>query len=237
MSDERPKSASGTVNPLFRDPGDAEAIIRASLESGGFDLQYLPRWRVSAEGGSQSRFQLANGEAQTPTLQGVIIGGSDRRVYWATRYEKTSRKRRPDCTSPDGIVGFGSPGGRCEECPLSRFRSGENHQPACRHYQDLLVLRPGNCLPEYVTVPPTSLNAYQGYCLKLAIAGVPTHGVLTSFGLATTKNSRGITYSEVVFNLVRRLTPEEVAVKECYIAMFGRMLKSNTCGPIPDAHE
>jgi hypothetical protein len=87
----------------------------------------------------------------------------------------------------------------------------------------LLVLRPGSWLPEYVTVPPASLKAHQDFQAKLAIAEVPTHGVLISFRLATTRNSRGITYSEVVFNLIRRLTPQELVVVEQYIRIFDRL--------------
>jgi hypothetical protein len=87
-------------------------------------------------------------------------------------------------------------------------------------------LRPGSCLPEYVIVPPASLKAHQEFQAKLAVTGVPSHAGLVSLGLLTTSNSRGRAYSEVVFNTVRWLTPQELVVVGQYIKLFGCLTKS-----------
>jgi hypothetical protein len=85
-------------------------------------------------------------------------------------------------------------------------------------------------LPERVIVPPASLNAYQRFSLKLELAEVPKHGVLTSFRLAMARSSRGVEYPEVVFSLVRRLTPEEFEAAEHYLEMFTGLIKPNARG-------
>ena len=224
MSGENVRSTSSKVAALFQDPDIVQELVE---ENGIFDHRLLPRWTVSAEGKGRWTLQTASGEVQASALQGVIIGDFERRRYWAERYDKKDDKRRPDCSSPDGIVGVGSPGGRCQDCRLSHFGGDKNQQPACRHYHDLLVLRPGMCLPEYVIVPPASLGAHQRFRTRLAIAGVPMHGLLISFALAPAKNSGGSTYSEVVFDPVRKLTPPELATANRYVAMFATLIKSN----------
>jgi hypothetical protein len=208
----------------FLAPNEFRALLE---ENGAFDHHLLPRWTVSAEEELHWRSETADGEAQASTLHGVIVGEFDRRKYWAERYGKRGHKSRPDCTSADGIVGTGSPGGRCNDCTLAHFDSGENRQPLCRHYCDLLVLRPGIYLPEYFVVPPASLSAYRRFRTKLAIAGVPMHGLLMSFGLTPAKNRRGVTYPEVIFDPVRKLTLAEFATADRYVVMFATLIKSN----------
>jgi hypothetical protein len=222
MSHEAARAANNT---LFADPKEVQAMLEELCALGGFDSQYLTHWTVSTEGEPHWDSHQFNCEPQPPPLQGVILGNFPRRKRWAGHYEKKSGARRPDCESLDGKLGVGSPGGCCATCTFARVAAGNGRQPACRHYRDLLILRPGLCLPEFVVVPPMSLSAYQRFDLKLAIAGVPKHGVLTSFGLAMARNRREVAYPVVVFNAIRRLTPEELAVAECYVTMFGGLVK------------
>jgi hypothetical protein len=228
MSGENVRSQSGRGAALFPDPDKVHALVR---ESGIFDHRFLRRWTVSAEGKFRWTTHTASGEIQASALRGVIIDDFDRRRYWPERYGKKDDKRRPECSSPDGIVGIGSPGGRCQDCPLSHFGASKNEQPACRHYQDLLVWRPGMYLPEYVIVPPASLAAHQRFRTRLGIAGIPIHGLLMSFGLASAKNSSGATYPEVIFDPIRKLTPPELTTANRYVAMFAALIQSN--GRIP----
>jgi hypothetical protein len=227
MTDENITS-TGKAMRLFGDPTALQALIE---ENGPVDYRLFRRWTVSAESGLQWRSEIADGEEQTPTLQGVVIAEFDRRTYWAKSYEGAKRKSPPDCNSRDGIVGIGSPGGRCHDCPLSYFGSGKNQQPACRHYRDLLVSRPGIFVPECVTVPPASLGAHQRFRTRLAMVGAPRHGLLMSFGLEAAKNSQGVIYPEVIFHPVRKLTQEELATAERYVKMFATFVKSNARSP------
>ena len=220
MTQENVRCANGKVATLFRNPDQIQGLLE---ENGIFDHRLLPRWTVSAEGKLVWSVQTASGEAQAPALQGVVIGDFERRRYWAGRYGKTNGRSRPDCSSPDGIVGIGSPGGCCQDCPLSHFGTGKNRQPLCRHYHDLMLLRPGMYLPEFIVVPPASLGAHRRFRTRLAIAGAPMHGLLMSFALAPVKNSSGSTYPEVVFDPVRKLTPAELATAERFVEMFDKL--------------
>jgi hypothetical protein len=73
----------------------------------------------------------------------------------------------------------------------------------------LFLLRPGNLLPDVVSLPPTSIANVRKFFLRLASQSTPFYGVTVRLGLERTKNAGGIAYSRVTAQVGRRLSAEE----------------------------
>jgi hypothetical protein len=104
----------------------------------------------------------------------------------------------PDCSSHDGDVGYGQPGGDCFTCPLNQWASAEGGGgKACKEKRMLFLLRASDLLPIVIQAPSTSIQPIKKYLLRLASQGLPYWSVLTSLSLEKGSNSAGIAFSRI----------------------------------------
>ena len=66
------------------------------------------------------------GEESAKTVEGIIVGWRPARIYWKKGLNEGGGKLPPDCTSIDGFIGIGDPGGACATCPFSKFGSSSS---------------------------------------------------------------------------------------------------------------
>jgi hypothetical protein len=176
------------------------------------------------DGADTSPFDLerikmpTGGETKWPgageTFDGIIVAWRACRAYWPGEF---SGAEPPACSSPDGKRGFGEPGGECQDCPFSAWKSAKDGRgQACKAMRRLLILGAGDWLPRLLTLPPTSIKASRLYMTSLARQGRIYYSVVTEFGLKPEKNPKGIAYASVTFAEKERLGEDQMEVVRAY---------------------
>jgi len=101
--------------PLLR-PGAVTnllEVLRDNVGEAGIQALDLPRIKVTPGGSTIWLIATLEGEESTKTVEGVFLGWRNARIYWKKAMNEGGGKQPPDCTSRDGFVGIGDPGGAC----------------------------------------------------------------------------------------------------------------------------
>lgn len=179
-----------------------------SEEMAGLNVSF-PIIKVPSGGGLA--FEVPGDDPNSPDLQkefnAVILYHHPMLAYYKEKY--TGGSQAPDCGSFDGVVGIGNPGGKCAECPLNVFGSGENGGKACKTKRRVYLLREGESIPTLLTLPTGSLGDFSKYIMRVISKGKKSNQVVTKFSLAKAQNQGGISYSKVVVSTVCDLTPDD----------------------------
>jgi len=197
---------------LKANPETLSAIIAENVGSEGLTPFDLDRIKIPSGGGIAWTLPTRNGEVPAKSFEGVIIFHKLGRAYWQEGMEESGGGSPPDCTSDDGQIGIGTPGGQCAKCPLAQFGSDPKggRRQACKQMKQLFIMRDESLLPVVLTLPPTSLAAAKEFMLRrLAAYGRPFWSVLTRFSLEKDKNKAGIEYAKVNLEVVCDLSPEQ----------------------------
>lgn len=174
--------------------------------------------RVKIPSGGQLSFEVPNPERPDDpdpckALVGVIVMQHTANSYWA---ESDTNGTPPDCSSDDGVTGYGTPGGKCASCPLNEFGSGEGGAgKACKNMKNLYLLRDGDIMPLLLSLPPTSLKAFRQYANNLRFTGRGLSAVVTRIGLKR-QESGGNAYSVATFSMEAPLAPELAKAGQAY---------------------
>lgn len=227
MTDKLAKNTEGQFG-ILAVPEAAKEITAALRENVGdvslFDLAEIP---MPAGGGTTWEITTLTDSLAEKRLPGVILVAQDVRAYYSQSFEETGGQTPPDCSSPDGVTGFGSPGGACAQCAFAQFGSGkEGRGQACQQRKQLLLLTPFSNLPFLLSVPPTSLKNLRQYLLALAGESQAYWGCVTALTLEKAANPAGIEYAKVRFAFDRALSPEEKAVALGYRESLQGLLAS-----------
>ena len=171
---------------------------------GGFE-------RIKIPAGGSTLFELPGDEPDKPEnvkeFSAVILFHHPVMQYYKEKY--TGGSNPPDCGSFDGIMGEGTPGGVCSECPLNEFGSGENNSKACKTRRRVFLLREGELFPMILSLPTGSMKEFSRYIKRLLSKGKKSNMVVTRFSLKKATNANGIAYSQAQFAIDRPLTSEE----------------------------
>lgn len=155
------------------------------------------------------KFQFPD-EQIKDSFTGIIVDSHPANAYWS---DKTERK--PTCWSYDGKVP--SPdvpepkSSLCGSCPLNRFGSDPDggKGKACKNMRRLVILLEGESFPMRLTLPPSSLKAYDEYVTKLLYRHLPVNAVVTRFELERVMTDSGYEVSRIKLSVVRVLNKEE----------------------------
>lgn len=228
---------------LNHDIGDIQAIVADNLagqDVGEFDL---PRVGMPAGGATVWQVPTLGGPQNVEELSGILVYTKQTRSYWSNDQDTGEP---PLCSSPDSIIGVGTPGGDCRTCPLSQFGSKINEKTgepdkgqACTQRAVWFLLREEGFLPIVVSLSPTSLKAAKQYMLALAGAGIRFNEVVTTIGLEQDRNAGGDKYSRAVPTLGAKLDPETATRARAYADLlkpiFDRTAQAVTTEPAPTA--
>jgi len=199
--------------------GEILSLFRDNVGAGNFSIQTLERIKVPSGGATSFRVDTAGGEDSARTLKGYISTYRMGRIYWKS---KDAGKKPPDCTSRDGFVGIGDPGGSCKDCPFAAFGSaltrdgGKGAGQACKDIRQVLFLLEEGTIPHLLNVPPTSLKNFTRYTLSLLNTRVPYWGVLTEISLEKVQSQGGIDYAKINFRLIEKMTKEQQEIFRPY---------------------
>jgi len=201
--------------PVLSD--DMAAAMAEELD--GLQLSF-PRVKIPSGGGLA--FEVPGDDPENPDTEkeiiGVIVDHHPVNAYWADKYAGANNP--PDCSSMDGKVGMDQDGNRkpCNSCPMNEWGTAEEGRgKACKNMHRVYILREGEMLPLLLTLPPTSLKNLSDYLgLRVITKGLRSYGVITKVSLKKAQNANGINYSQAVFALAGKLSPEQTKAMSEY---------------------
>jgi len=178
-------------------------------ELGGLDVGF-DKIKIPSAGSTVFEVPGENGDPDAvKEFSAVILYHHPLFCYYKSKY--TGGNNPPDCGSFDGVNGEGDPGGKCGNCPLNQFGSGENGSKACKNRRRIYVLREGEIFPLLLSLPTGSLKEFTKYLKRLLSKGKKSNAYVTRFSLKKATNAGGVTYSQAQFAIDRPLSPEEFA--------------------------
>lgn len=171
-------------------------------------IKILPKIKIAPGGINQ--FLMGEEEKPAPTLRAVILYAAEIKAYWHKAETKKNavplqfadlNEKLPFCFSQDGMTGsrpvesipidgkdeicFGS----CADCYLNRYGTAVDDSgtrgkgKACKNGYRLVVMLEGNRLPHALTLPPTSIKAYEAFITGLTNRGQGVWQAVTNFEL------------------------------------------------------
>ncbi|MCM1530388.1 MAG: hypothetical protein NC093_10395 [Alistipes sp.] len=194
----------------FATSADMEWLNEAMSEDcAGIDLQ-LDRLKIPA--GGSIAFEVPGADEDdtqmVKEIVGVVLFNHPANAYYKDKY--TGGSNPPDCSSFDGKIGNGTPGGDCLNCPYNKFGSGDGKSKACKNRRMLYILREGELFPVILNLPVGSSVAYKNYVKHLLTKRTSLSRVVTSISLKKAMSESNIAYSQAVFKFIRPLTAEEI---------------------------
>ena len=194
-------------------------LARDALGGPNFNVINMQKIRATKEGFFQ--IETAEGTETERVIHGIIVANRLARIYWGRNYNPGATKEPPSCSSNDGFMGVGSPGGMCVACPYAQFKSARNPDgsqaagQACKELRQLLVLLPGQMIPHLLSVQPTSVRPFDKYIQTLASGSSSYWTAVTRFSIEIVPAS-GYPVARILFALSKRLTPEQKQVMRPY---------------------
>ncbi len=195
--------------------------VDANIGEGGITVDDFPRLKLPAKGDTNWMISGAAGPLLVPSIDGVILYQRSTRAYWELEPDAPGGgKKPPNCTSTNGAVGIGNPGGVCigddrknPKCPFARYGSakgGTAPGQACKEVTQLIFLRDGNMLPEIIGLPPTSVKPTRQYLVMLTGQKKPYFTVGTKIAIVEKKSAGNMPYSVAVLTRSRLLEGSEL---------------------------
>jgi len=187
-------------------------IVIDTEELEGLNLSFD---KVRIPAGGSTMWELDEGEV-SKEIDGVIVDHYPVNAYFENEY--TGEIAPPTCSSMDGKIGSGEPGGTCTNCQLNKYGSAEDGKgKKCKNLRRLYILRSGEILPILITLPPTSIKNFSDYVSKKIVTkGMKTCDVVTTLSLVAEKSNTGIKYSKVAFVINRKLNEKEIATMRSF---------------------
>jgi len=200
---------------------DGPVMLREAFEQLGIETFQLSRISLPAGGATAWTVPTLEGEEMMKELEVVIasVKGNEK-VFW--REDFSGAGSPPDCSSHDGITGFGiidadpKPGtepqvNQCSTCPHNQWGSatGNGGGKRCNDIAMLYIFRKDTMMPDVIVVPPSSLKSMREYAMKLMQSGLRMTDVATKLVLEQAQSATGIKYSKLAMKFSRKLTDDE----------------------------
>lgn len=204
---------------------EVKDLVASNVGDEGITAFDLERAINPGSGGANWKLPTLDGEPEeTNVIQGVIVFHRAVRAYWVRGY-KPSETGPPDCSSMDYANGEGTPGGRCEDCAFSKFKSGQNNSQACKVVKQLFIIRPNELLPTVFNVSAVNFSHPKRYLLALlSKRRLAFNHVVTEISLHPDVSKSGYDYARTDFRLVSVLDAEQKDAMEQLTEMFTPML-------------
>lgn len=184
--------------------------------------------RAKIPGGGVTQFELPTDDESTPEyvpkLVGVILHSHDQCALWEENSDDEDNK--PLCSSVDGKVGIGTPGGTCATCAMNVYGTAvKGAGKACKNSRVLYLLRSGDYLPLQLNLPPTSIGAFKEFYRKaFALRQRPAYASLVEISLKKETNGKE-EYSVAVFRRIADFSGEKLQQVRSYANTFKEQIK------------
>ena len=172
---------------------------------------------ITIAGGGAGVFKVLEPGAEETTngvqaIEGVILASHLVNVRWGHDFGTRQQGERPICRSMDGLTGVEEETGEthsCAACPFNQF-GDDGQRKACSNKRQLYIMREGDLLPMLLSLPPSSLKAYDNYRVLASLTlRAPMNALVTRITLKNKTSAGGSEYSSPVFTAIGRLPIEE----------------------------
>lgn len=198
-----------------------------------YDGLQLSFQRVKIPAGGALQFEIPSDDPENPDytkyIEGVILHSHQTGAYWPEGSEYDDSVT-PLCSSVDGKIGCGTPGGSCALCELNQYGTATDSKgnqakgKACKNMRHLYILRDGEYMPILLALPPTSLRPYSDFINACFVTRRrPTYASVVQIGLKRIEGAN--TYSVATFKKVCDFTGEELAKVKAYATGFREQIK------------
>ena len=198
-----------------------------------YDGLQLSFQRVKIPAGGALQFEIPGDDPENPDytkyIEGVILHSHQTGAYWPEGSEYDDSVT-PLCSSVDGKIGCGTPGGSCALCELNQYGTATDSKgnqakgKACKNMRHLYILRDGEYMPILLALPPTSLRPYSDFINACFVTRRrPTYASVVQIGLKRIEGAN--TYSVATFKKVCDFTGEELAKVKAYATGFREQIK------------
>lgn len=179
----------------------------------------LPSAKILSQG---AMFELPDGE-NAKAIEGVVIDSNRVNAYWESSYDETGGGVLPDCASYDDMKPKAEHpvSQSCITCPMNKYGSDGGRGKACKNMRRVHILVNGDRIPTRITLPPTSLKAWDEYMVLLRNKDIPYPAMITRIELTKQKNKDGIGYAEAKFIPVEQIASRE---RLLYIVKIKKMM-------------
>ena len=216
---------------------DLAFVLPAMVESCDFTAEELAEdmdglsmsfTRIKIPSGGGKIFEIPTDDPDNPdsatTLEGIILHHHAHCAYWPESNDDEDNK--PMCSSLDGKVGIGEPGGVCATCQLNTFgTASKGAGKACKNMRVIYLLRSGEYLPVQINLPPTSIKPFKEFYTKaFALRRRAPYGSIVRIGLKQENNGKE-DYSVATFRRVADFSGEKLQQVKAYAANFKDQLK------------
>ncbi len=216
---------------------ELEQAVLAEIDAdNGGAYDYIPT-RIKFPSGGMMAFSVDDTDTLKPPVTAIIALAQKSKAFWPA---KDVAGQPPLCSSPDGLSGYFDPTSEqvkaaaglsfrhpaldaldpeqaagpwdCATCPMAQWGSGNGRGKSCKDLRRLIVLVEGWTMPAIMTLPPTSLKAFDVYSSAQArTRGQSYFTAWTRIELAQETNGAGIKFSVAKFTVAKPLTPGELA--------------------------
>lgn len=228
--------ASQSEFAIIRSDQKVQEMVELIAEMGKQKASLLDWPQIKAPSGGSVALTLENSSGKQPEreIRGIIVAFRQTRVYWKKAYGSGGGKKPPDCSSTDGFVGTGDPGGNCPVCPNAQFGTAftpdgsKGAGQACKDIRQLLIMVGEQLLPYVLNLPPTSIRNFERYVWNLTSEGLRYWGVVTRIVPEASVSSGGVDYARVRFFRDHTLEPGEIKRLRPYHEIMQSFLKPMT---------
>ena len=211
----------------FTLPAMIESDFSNEELSEDFDGLQMSFQRVKIPSGGALQFEVPGDDPEDPdyekTLKGVIVYNHQAGAYWPEGSEYDDNVP-PLCSSVDGKLGIGTPGGSCALCELNKFGT-DGKGKACKNMRHLYILRSGEYIPILLSLPPTSIRPFSDFMnVSFVSRRRPAWSSVVEIGLKRVDNGSN-TYSVATFRKLYDFSGEELAQVKQYADNFREQIK------------
>lgn len=222
--------ANSAYVALQMDRDTVQDLIKSNIGNRQLDAFSLDVVKTPTGGSTKWIVETLDGDEVKDELEGIIIHWATRRSYWKNPNPDGSP---PDCSSPEGLQGYGDPGVACHDCPLNVFGTAvkdtgaAGRGKACSEFRQLFILKPDSLLPFVVNAKPGSLKEVDKYFNRLLGAGLKSTQLVTHLALEKDTNADNIAYAKIKPRAGMRLDPEATKQIEEVAAFYSRIFEGN----------
>lgn len=201
---------------LATSPQEMLAVIQENIGNDRITDRDLDRITLPGQGAINWNIPTLDGEQSMPHIDGIIVHWTMPRAYWEKNLDEGDGAAPPDCSSEDGNIGVGDPGGVCADCQFNQWGSAaKGTGKACKEKRLLFFLREGDLLPIVIQAPATSIRPIKQYLIRLASSGVHYWAVQTRLSLE--KVPGAFPYSRIVPRSMGTIPAEDLEKVKDYV--------------------
>lgn len=208
----------------FQDLDELRQLVLENFGPAGISFKDLPNITVPSGGGLAWEIPGVEGVTTTPTLEGIIVGIKATRRLYIKAFAETGGGTPPDCFSPDGVVGHGSPGGDCMSCVYNNFeldpQTGATNK-RCKERKIIFMVMKDDILPFIIHSPATSNPNVTKFQVSVVSKKQKLEHIYTQLSLYNDKSkAKGIKYSKINAKKIGDVEKEKIPIIDAYVAAF-----------------